>query len=57
MLAAMRPFLPTPDSPDRAAALDAELVALGDRALASQARAGRDGMGWEYLVVTARVRG
>jgi SAM-dependent methyltransferase len=37
--------------PDRAAALDAELAALGDRYLA-----GSSTMKWEYLLVTARKR-
>lgn len=37
--------------PDRVAALDAELAALGDRHLA-----GGETMQWEYLVVTARKR-
>lgn len=37
--------------PDRVAALDAELAALGDRHLA-----GGSTMGWEYLLVTARKR-
>jgi SAM-dependent methyltransferase len=37
--------------PDRVAALDAELAALGDRYLA-----GSSTMPWEYLVVTARKR-
>jgi SAM-dependent methyltransferase len=37
------------DDPDKVAALDAALADLGDRALA-----GDSGMGWEYLLVTAR---
>ncbi|SPM37774.1 hypothetical protein MRAB57_5623 [Mycobacterium rhizamassiliense] len=39
------------DEPDRIAALDAQLAALGDRYLA-----GSSAMEWEYLLVTARKR-
>ncbi len=38
------------DDPDRVAALDADIAALGDRALRSGS------MGWEYLLLTARKR-
>lgn len=45
------------DRPDSAAELDAELIALGERALAAGGHEGRPGMGWEYLLTTAQVRG
>ncbi|GMA86122.1 hypothetical protein GCM10025868_13720 [Angustibacter aerolatus] len=38
------------DDPDRTAALDRDLEALGDAAVDG------DAMGWEYLLVTARRR-
>ena len=39
------------DDPERTAELDAELAALGDAALGETPG---DGMGWEYLLLTAR---
>ena len=39
------------DDPDKVAALDADLASLGD-----DAGAGSTSMGWEYLLLTARVR-